>query len=332
MAKDIGRLHSFGIGVEATPGTVATIDAWLPVQEANMKSIVEMVKDDSWMGLIDEYSDNHITKRRTEFTAKWIVRSKSIAWILFGVFGTAGAPTLVETGVYSHLFTRANTNAHPAYTVIHDNQTAEEQSLYAMIQSLKLSFAVWSQAKFDLTMVGKGTTTSTGTTPAYTTADEPFLISNMAVKVASAVAGLAGATPFPVQSVNVEYMKNLTQIYSSALTVGTEIVEFQSQHNQNFNIVWDLELVMDTETYKTLFINWTKQAMSITLTGKTLVGATKYNTLTLTFPSIVIEDWDRKLSNNDIGMQTFGFTALYSVADTSTASALIQNTIATQYV
>ena len=72
--------------------------------------------------------------------------------------------------------------------------------------------------------------------------------------------------------------------------------------------------------------------MSITLTGKTLVGATKYNTLTLTFPSIVIEDWDRKLSNNDIGMQTFGFTALYSVADTSTASALIQNTIATQYV
>lgn len=153
----------------------------------------------------------------------------------------------------------------------------------------------------------------------------------MAVKFASALAGLTGATPVAVQSVNVEFMKNLTQIYSSAVAVGTEIVEFSTQHNQNFNVSGDMEIVMDTETYKTLFTGNTRQAMSITITGKTLIGATKYNQLTLTFPSIAIEDWDRNLGNNDIVMQTFGFTALYSVADTSTASCIVQNTISAQY-
>lgn len=33
MAIEIGRKHSFALGVEATSGTAGAIDAWLPLEE-----------------------------------------------------------------------------------------------------------------------------------------------------------------------------------------------------------------------------------------------------------------------------------------------------------
>jgi len=92
-----------------------------------------------------------------------------------------------------------------------------------------------------------------------------------------------------------------------------------------------MEIVYNDDVHKDIFKAGTKQAMSITITGKTLIGATKYNQMTFTFPSVVLEDWDRSTANNEIVTQTFGFTGLYSVADTSTASVLVQNTISAQY-
>jgi hypothetical protein len=92
-----------------------------------------------------------------------------------------------------------------------------------------------------------------------------------------------------------------------------------------------MEIVYDADTYKDLAIANTKQAVQITITWKTLIWATKYNQLSFTFAAITLEDWDRKITNNEIVNQTFGFSALYSIADTKTISATLQNTISTQY-
>ena len=182
-----------------------------------------------------------------------------------------------------------------------------------------------------ITSIWKGITDTSWSTPSFITLDEPFLVSNMCIKYASNVAWLSWATPVPVQSVNFEIAKNLTQIFSSASVCGTEAVEFASQHNQNFGITGDMEIVYDSDTYKDLFTAQTKQAMQITITGKTLIGATKYNELSFTFASVSLEDWDRNMSNNEVVNQTFGFTGLYSLTEASSISATLQNTISAQY-
>lgn len=33
--------------MEATPGTAGAVDAWIPVEEANVKPVVEYAKDES---------------------------------------------------------------------------------------------------------------------------------------------------------------------------------------------------------------------------------------------------------------------------------------------
>jgi hypothetical protein len=72
--------------------------------------------------------------------------------------------------------------------------------------------------------------------------------------------------------------------------------------------------------------------MQIIITWKTLVWATKYNEITFTFPTVVLENWDRSIKNNDIVNETFGFTALYSKVDGTTISATLQNGTSTQYI
>jgi hypothetical protein len=65
---------------------------------------------------------------------------------------------------------------------------------------------------------------------------------------------------------NFEIAKNLTQIFSTSSTCGTEALDFVSQHNQNFGVTGDMEIVYDADTYKDLAIANTKQAVQITIT------------------------------------------------------------------
>ncbi len=78
MAKEIGRLSSFGIGIESTPGTAVAPTNWIPTEEFSIKPIVEKANDTNALGIIDEISGSAIVKETTEITAGGILRSQSI--------------------------------------------------------------------------------------------------------------------------------------------------------------------------------------------------------------------------------------------------------------
>lgn len=70
MAKEIGRLNSFALAIEATPGTAGTTKVWIPCESANLKPVVELVKDESGFGTIAAPADAHVSKKTSEFSAK----------------------------------------------------------------------------------------------------------------------------------------------------------------------------------------------------------------------------------------------------------------------
>lgn len=331
MAKEIGRLSSFALGIEATPGTAGTIDTWIPLESANLKPVTEVIKDESGIGNIVSPMDAHVTKKMSEFDAKGIARPTSFGYLLLLALGTAGTPSLVETGVYSHAFAVKNDNNHPSATIIHDNQTQEEQAVYNMLDSLTLTGEASQYLKFDAKLKGRSPTNTTGNTPAYTaTGETPFLVTKASIKFATNVAGLAGASRVPVQNFKLTIDKNLEQIFSTS-SDGTEALEFASQHNKNMAIKGDFEILYDNGTYKTLALAGTLQAIEITLEGRALIGATKYESLTIQLASVVLEDWGRSDDNNNIVTQSFGFTAMYKLAETKAITATLQNTKTTIY-
>lgn len=89
MAIEIGRKHSFALGIESTPGTAGAIDAWIPLEEGVLTPKTEVVIDESGFGTISAGADAHVTKTWSEFTGKGLVRPTSFGNLLLLTLGTA---------------------------------------------------------------------------------------------------------------------------------------------------------------------------------------------------------------------------------------------------
>jgi len=75
----------------------------------------------------------------------------------------------------------------------------------------------------------------------------------------------------------------------------------------------------------------TYQAIEIDIVGRTLIGATKYNQITIQFAQVALDEWDRSSDNNAIVTQTMGFTAMYKLGETKTMTIDLTNTLSAQY-
>lgn len=331
MAKEIGRLNSFALGKETTAGIPVAPTVWIPCESANLKPVTDVIKDESGFGRIESPADAHVGKTTSEFMAKGIVRPTSFGHILLAALGQVAAPALVETGVYKHAFTVKNDNSHPAYTVIRDNHTQEEQAAYNMLESLTLTAEVGQYLRFDVKYKGNMIANTTANTPAFVTAGEnPFLVTNMSFKIAADVTALAGASRISVQSLKSTIDKNLEQIFGTK-TSTTEQLGFVSQHNKNLSVKGDVELLYNDDSQKTLAIAGTKQAIEIQIQGRSLIGATKYEELIIQLASVVLEDWDRSDDKDAMTTQSFGFTGLYKLSETKMITAELSNARSSTY-
>lgn len=326
MVKEIGRLASLGLGIETTPGTAVTATDWIPTEDFTMVPMVPKVPDDNAFGIIDEVSGSAIATEASEISATGIVRSNSFGKLLKMALGTAGTATLVETGVYTHAFTRLNSNAHPSATIYMNKGNTDERAPYAMIDSIELSASVGEFVKFTVGMMGGKVEDSTAT-PAFLSglSDEAFRAAKVTMKLATNIAGLSGATAVPVQNVKFSIAKNLVQTFKLGATT------IESNNNQQFNVTGDFEALYDDNTYRDFFTGNTKRAMQLEIDGSTLIGATKFNKITVQFAQVSHDTWERSSDNNGLVNQTIGFVAEYSFADTQTMNIVLQNTKATNY-
>jgi len=331
MAIEIWRQQTFALWIETTPGTTAATVAYIPVNSWKLKPTNTFIKDNSWFGIIDENSGEHIASKISEFTADGIARSHNIWWLLLLALWTAWTPALLETWVYNHTFTRLNNNTHPTATIYRNNGTIDYFSKYSMLESVDFTGAVGDYLKFNVATKGRSISGTTAPTLAFNTADEVFLVSNMQVKFASTLGWLAAATPVSVTNAKFTINKNLMQVFTSSVT--TEALDFTTQHNQQFTVSWDFEVVYDTSwvAFESNYLNGTAKAMEINISWRALVGATLKNKLTFQFANTRQDTWDMTTDNNWVIKQTVWFTAIYDTTNTQTINATLQNSRATQY-
>lgn len=326
MSQEILRLQSLGLGLETTAGTAVAAAVSIPVDSFNLKPIVEKTGDMSGFGIIDEQLDSHIVREQSELTAEGIARSQSLGYLLKMALGTAGTATLVETGVYSHTFTRLNTNTHPSATVYRNSGTADERAAYHMLDTLEIDAQVGEYVRFKTVTKG-GKIESATYSPSYLTgtADEQFKASKAVVKIASTVAGLSGASAIALTGMKFTIKKNPKGVF----VLGASVLG--GNFNQQFGVAGDFSAMYDANTIRDLFTANTKQAIQITITGTTLIGATKYNEIIITIAQAELETWDRSSDNDNLLTQDVGFIGEYNVTTTQTMNIVLQNLKTTDY-
>lgn len=324
MAKIIGRTGAIGIGIESTQGTKVAASYWVPVQGYSYDDKIELVKNDSAMGRIEEFNAANITKLWGEGDYEGKIFLSSVGAELVALFGQS--PTSVQrttTGVYDHTYALLNNNDHKSLTVCYEDAIQEISFPFAMIDSWSLEVATDDYVKRSISLMGKKSESATHT-PSFTNEIE-FVPSHVSFKIASAQSGLAGASAINVTGFKMEIKKNAEPLYVLGSNEPNDIV------NKQFAVTGSVDLYFENTTYRDFVFANTHKAIRIDMTdASTIIGSSGSHNPELYFDlnEVVFDEFERGWDANDPLSQTLNFEALFNLSDAAMISARLTNTIA----
>lgn len=320
MSKQIQRLVDLGLGREAVRGTAqAAATFWVPKIDFDFVPTVENAVDNSGLGVIDARSQSKIVKKLGQGTIGGVVYDKSVGLLLAAALGTWGTTGPVETSVYTHAFTRLNTNAHPSLTVFVKDKNFDEKYAMGMLNQLTINAVVNDYLKWTAGFTSKfGTTTSS--TPAYT-AENAFLPTQAEIKFATTTAALATASETLLRSLRLTINKNTEDWQDLGSVDPSDIV------NKEFSVEGDIEAAFDSAVLRGYVTGGTEMACSITLTNADVtIGTSKNPTLSFELAPMAFTEFSRRGGPGDIELSTLRFNGNFKIADSKTISASLQNT------
>jgi hypothetical protein len=174
-----------------------------------------------------------------------------------------------------------------------------------MIDKLDIDVSLGQFAKYTAAFRSKAGATAT-LTPSYNSNESFFLPHHATLKIASAVSGLAAASPIDVRSVKLTISKNVEDDYKLGSLDQADI------HNKQFSVEGSIELVFNNNTFKTEMLADTAQAMRLRLTNSNVtIGSTLNPQLTIDITRAKFSNFKRNYENNGIVTATVDFKATY---------------------
>ena len=95
MAYHIGRKYNVGIGKEVTRGTAVAADYWLPKMVFTHDDKIDVVVDESSIGIIEDAQSQDVVGKHSEGTITGRIADTSFGLWLLSTLGTEAAPALV---------------------------------------------------------------------------------------------------------------------------------------------------------------------------------------------------------------------------------------------
>lgn len=239
---------------------------------------------------------------------------------------TAAAPEAVAN-VSSHIFSRLNTNNHPAYTFYGQDAIGDERAAYCMLDTIEFEARVGDYLRFSAQYRGKKLESTSAQTVTFTE-QKPFLAAHGVVSHAASFSDII-ATPSTINLERIRIAINKNVVMYQAL--GDDDVA--SLHNTVFEVEGDMDLLYNAATWRDYAIAGTDRALRVALVhDDTITGASaqKY-TLQFDLPEVNINEWSRTDDNNALVRQTVGFRGVFNVSRSLTAEALLINGHTTAY-
>lgn len=327
MSKTIGRKFSIGLGKESARGTAVAASFWIPKTDISVDDRINYAVNDSSIGVIEDSIGQDITGKFSEISLGGLIYDKSFGLLLLATFGTETSQTLVETGVYDHLFNVGASAQHPSLTIaaVDPNGGAGLRYALGMVNNMGIDFEIGKYLTYKTDL--RANANASGANTAAFTTENLFRPQDGAVKFATNLAGLTAAAVIPVKKGSISIKKNLEDDF----IVGS--ITAADRLNKEFSVEGTLELLYDDRVYiDTDMLADLPQAMRITFQNTALlIGATKYPQLEIDMGKVKIQEVSRKIDNAGLISQTIKFKAFYSLTDSMMIKATLRNTQSAAY-
>lgn len=319
MAKFIGRLADIGIAKEGTRGTAeSSATFWLPKLSLTYDDTIEQVVDESSVGVIEDSVDAAVVAKSGVGELEGNIGDASFGTILLAALGTVNTSGPSETTVYSHAFTVEQSAQHDSLTIFLDDPNQDYKYALAMIDRLELDIALGQYAKFTAGFRSKVGATAT-LTPSYT-AENRFLPQHGVLKYAADEDDLASGTEVNIRSIRLSINKNVEDDRKLGSLDPVDIL------NKQFSVDGSMELVFDSNTFKTQMLADTPLAIRVQLVNSDVtIGSTLNPTLTIDMAKVKFSSFEKTYESNDIVMATVNFKAHYSTTESELITIDLQN-------
>ena len=331
----LGESVNLGVGGEsaAARGTGVTPSIWIPARTPSGIRVVQdktLLRETRASGVMSYASE--VTEKRAEGDLEFNLRVNSIGWILQSLFGSSAsvAKSAPNAAVYDHTFSvLLNNPQHPSLTLALRNPGMQDYEYpLALVNTLEIRTPVDDLVNATVGFIAKTENTHAAYTVSFSdTVDRYFRNQDVTIKVASSVAGLAGASAMSVKEFSLSINNNARPNRNIGSTTPSDIIAFLMETTGSMTLDYTGTTHHDT------FTAGTYQAMSITFTRSDVtIGSSANPTLVITLPKVSFEDYTPDRPLDDIVRENIGFTAHYDSTEAYAIRAVLSNTLTTYTV
>lgn len=299
MTKFLSRRGALGIAVEATRGTPVVPSYWLPWATISFNDTVTNVAENEGLGNIADQDSFFVTYQQGEGNVDAQLYDSALGYILSSLLGAKPS----TAGSYTHTFTMSQTNQPVTLSLFWKDPDRSYIFPMAVVESLKVSIAPGGLVNYTIGFKSKAARDWTAQTPSFTALGNKFLHQNLQYRLATTIAGLAGASETVLKSFDMTIDRN--SIFDT--TLGT--VEPNDILSQEMNITGNLGLNLLDDTFRNYMKAGTYMAMEFYLYS----SAT--SNLKMQFPRVSFSAWDPTYTLKDIAQQKVQFKANYDAAN-----------------
>ncbi|CAB4151891.1 hypothetical protein UFOVP585_41 [uncultured Caudovirales phage] len=299
MTKFVSRRGTLGIAVETVRGTPRVPVYWIPNVLMSFKETVVTAREDQGMGNIADSDAVYVTMKMGEGEVESELYDNGLGFILTSILGALPS----TGGSYTHTYTLSQTNQQASLSLFWQDPDRSTLFPMAVVESLQMSVEATGKVSWTIAFKSRKGRAWARQTPNFTASGQKFLHQNLDLRLASAVAGLAGATPLSIKSLNLTLNRNTT--YDN--NMGT--VEPDDILGQQLSIEGSINLNLEDDTIKNYMLNNTYRAMRLNLIG----SAT--SSLSMVFPRVDFTEFEPDFTLNEIAKQTIQIKANYDRAN-----------------
>ena len=311
--KIIGSRINLGVAREATRGVCLNPQRWVPWVNIGFTDKITSINSGEALGVLEDSHEKFVVEKYGEGDIEFEVRDQSFGYFLYALMGTLTGSVAVIANSYDHTFNVANTNQHQSLTLSTEDPNGDKQFCLSMIDSLTLNCALGEYVKTTIGFISKGShDTAVDSATGDFAVENKFRAQDIEFKLATTRAGLGAASLVKLQSLSITVNKNILRKQMLGTVQPDDLI------NQGFSVEGEFTLPYEDQTYRSLMLDNTYNAMEIVIENKTTVlsDAGAYPTITIVLPRVGFMDWTPDRPKGELAEQTIGFKGYYDFANT----------------
>jgi len=281
--------------------------------EASINTKLTVEENESAIGVVDRVSDSDIVSKHVEGKLGGNVSSKSIGYLLLGMWGTVSTGSPV-TGYYPHTFSVRQSSVPTTLTIARSTPLASQRFAYGTVESFDMDAQAGKYIKVSSAIKARIGATSTET-PAFV-GETLFTSRHITVKTAANVAGLGAASAISASSVKLSVSRGADAFVALGDNTTIPAVEFNSGA---FEAKGELVVRMTDTQYETDFLANTIKAMSVSLVNGS-------DTLVFTAAQVRYRELEKSSDLNGVITATIQFFCEYNTTAAASITPVLTNT------